>query len=76
MNRKMLWAMLVAALGLAAAVGYAMRPVCTPISDEDLKSFNVPIEKRTDRDFYLKVFQQKDGHWSQCKTALSRFFFF
>jgi hypothetical protein len=67
---------IIVALGSVGAIGWAMRPVCVPIPDEDLKNFNVLIEQRTDRDFYVKVFQQRDGHWFQCKTALSRFFFF
>lgn len=54
----------------------AMRAVCVPLSTSDLASFNTPIETRTDRDFYLQVFQQKDGQWFQCKTWLSRQFFF
>lgn len=56
---------------------YALRPKCAPIADEALGHFSIPIEERTDRDFfYLKVFQKKDdGHWYQCKTALSRAFF-
>lgn len=57
-------------------VGLIFRPVCVPISDEELKSFNVPIEQREDRDFYLKVFQKKNGQWYQCKTWISRFFYF
>lgn len=56
-----------------AGVGYGMRPLCTPIADEALAHFGIPIEEREDRDFYLKVFQRKnDGHWYQCKTAISR----
>ena len=57
-------------LGLVALllIILAFRPVCVPISAEALKGFNVPIEKRTDRDFYLKVFQKRHGQWSQCKT--------
>ena len=54
----------------------AMRPVCVPLSTSDLASFNSPIETRTDRDFYLQVFQQKNSQWFQCKTWLSRQFFF
>lgn len=68
---------LVAAVALLAlAAGFLFRPVCVPLSEQDLKSFNVPIEQRRDRDFYLKVFQKKDGRWYQCKTWLSRCFFF
>jgi hypothetical protein len=62
---------IVVLLGIAA-----LRPVCVPLTQEDLAGFNVPIEQRTDRDLYLRVFQQRDGQWFQCKTWLSRQFFF
>ncbi len=55
---------------------FALRPVCTPISAEDLREFNVPIERRTDRDLYLKVFQKRNQHWYHCKTWISRQLFF
>jgi hypothetical protein len=62
---------------LAAVTSYcALRPVCVPLSSEDLAQFNSPIEMRADRDFYLRVFQLRDGQWHQCKTWLSRQFFF
>jgi hypothetical protein len=62
---------------LVAGIGYfALRPVCVPLSSEDLASFNVPIEQRTDRDLYIRVFQRREGQWCQCKTWLSRQFFF
>jgi hypothetical protein len=54
----------------------AFRPVCVPIATEELRQFTVPIEQRADRDFYLKIFQQRHGRWYQCKTWLSRQFFF
>jgi len=61
---------------LAALIGgasYFLRPQCVLIADEALAHFGVPLEERSDRDFYLKVFQKKsDGHWYECKTALSR----
>ena len=53
-----------------------MRPVCVPLSAEQLAGFTAPIETRTDREFYMRVFQQRDGRWYQCKTWLSRQFFF
>ena len=52
------------------------RPVCVRITDDELKNFNTVIEKRTDKDFYLRVFQMKNGNWYQCKTWISRQFFF
>ena len=55
---------------------YALRPVCVPLTSEDLAEFNSPIETRTDRDLYLRVFQFRDGQWWQCKTWISRQFFF
>ena len=64
--------------GLIAIAGLvlAMQPVCVPLSPEQLAAFNAPIEARTDHDFYLRVFQQIDGEWYQCKTWLSRQLFF
>ena len=67
---------LLAVVTVVAAVAWALHPVCVPLSAEDLTGFNVPIEQRTDRDLYLKVFQQRDGRWYQCKTWISRQFFF
>ncbi len=59
------------------AIGYlALRPVCVPVSSGQLAGFNVPIEKRMDRDIYLRVFQFRENQWYQCKTWLSRQFFF
>jgi hypothetical protein len=64
------------AVFLILGLMFIFRPVCVLLSDEDLKHFNIPIEERTDKDFYLKVFQQKNGQWHQCKTWVSRTFFF
>ncbi|HMX42568.1 MAG TPA: hypothetical protein PKB12_02505 [Elusimicrobiota bacterium] len=71
MRKVLLWAL----LGFVFFLVYLFQPVCVPLTDEDLKSFNGPIEQRTDRDFYLKVFQKKNGRWHQCKTRVSRLFF-
>ena len=53
-----------------------LRPVCVAIEPETLAQFTSPIEQRDDRDFYLRVFQQRGGTWYQCKTWISRQFFF
>jgi hypothetical protein len=53
-----------------------MRVVSGPLSAEDLRGFNIPIEQRTDQDLYLRVFQQRRGQWYQCRTWVSRQFFF
>ena len=69
--------LIVALLVLTAiVVGLALRPVCVALPAEMLAQFNVPIEQRTDRDFYVKVFQQRNGRWHQCKTWISRQLFF
>lgn len=52
------------------------RPICVPLSDEDVKRFNPPIEMRMDKNFYIKTFQKKDNQWYRCKTWISRKFFF
>ena len=68
--------LIVFAAAIALAAG-ALRPVCRPLTADDLAQFNVPIEQRTDRDmYYLPVFQQRDGQWYHCKTWLSRQLFF
>jgi hypothetical protein len=71
---KRFWlALLLAVAGIGVC---SFRPVCVPIEPETLAGFDPPIETRDDRDFYVKVFQQRDGEWQQCKTWLSRKFFF
>ena len=54
---------------------FLFRPVCTPITDWD-STVGGAIEERTDRSFYMKVFQQKNGQWEHCKTWIARQFFF
>ena len=67
---------IVAILLITFCAWVLFRPVCVPLSPDSLQSFTTPIEERTDRDFYLKIFQQRDGQWYQCKTWISRQFFF
>lgn len=55
----------------------ALRPVCRPLGDFEVSGMNPPITQRLDRDIYFDVFQQRpDGGWNQCKTQISRWFFF
>ncbi len=71
-----LW-LLVVLLVLAGLCYGALRPVCVPLTSEDLALFtSPPIEQRTDRDFYLQIFQLRNSQWHQCKTWVSRQFFF
>jgi hypothetical protein len=74
-GRRLPWRWLLPLL-LVAGVWFALRPVCVALTAEQVAAFNSPIETRADRDFYVTVFQQRDGRWFQCKTWLSRQFFF
>jgi hypothetical protein len=74
-RRRIVVAALVFLVPVAGLV-FLLHPVCVPLTTDDLKTFNIPIEQRIDRDFYLRVFQRRDGHWYQCKTWISRFLFF
>jgi len=68
--------MILVAILIGIGAWFLFRPACVPLSPDSLQNFPTPIEQRTDRDFYVKVFQQRDGQWYQCKTWLSRQFFF
>ena len=53
------------------------RPVCVPIEEADVALFSPPIEERQEANFYgMKIFQQTDDGWHQCKTWIARQFFF
>ena len=67
------WLMITGVLLLAV---WSLRPICVVLTPEQLAAFTSPLAERTDRDLYLRVFQQRDGQWLQCKTWLSRQFFF
>jgi hypothetical protein len=74
-GKQRLLTLLVAALATGAYL--AFRPVCVPIDAETLARFDPPIETRTETTFYgTPIFRQEDGQWFQCKTWISRQFFF
>jgi hypothetical protein len=65
------------ALGLlvAGTVGgltFMFRPVCVPIESGEQEAAQYHYSERQDKDFYVKVFQKKDGQWHHCKTWISR----
>ena len=75
MNKRRLLPLLVAALVTGAYLIF--RPVCVAIDAETLARFNPPIETRRETTFYgTPIFRQENGHWFQCKTWISRQFFF
>jgi hypothetical protein len=59
-----------------ALISYALWPVCVPLTLEQVASFQPSISERIDKDFYLRIFQQRAGQWHQCKTRISRAMFF
>ena len=72
----MRWVAITVALVLAVVAAYLFWPVCVPLSAPEVALFQPPITERTDRDFHLWVFQKSNDRWLQCKTRLSRAFFF
>ena len=65
-----------AAIIVIAVMGYFLRPVCMPLSQDNLSSFNIPLKQRLEaRDLYVKVWQEKKGQWYKCQTYLSRLMF-
>ena len=67
---------LVTVVALALLTGYALWPVCVPLSQEQLASFQPPITERQDTMLFGRIFQQRSGQWYQCKTRISRAFYF
>jgi hypothetical protein len=61
---------------LAGVLAWSLRPVCVPLSRDAVRAANPPLESRTDRDWYVRVFQRRNGEWHQCRTWLSRQFYF
>ncbi len=52
-------------------------PVCTHIPNEDLINFSPPITERTnERGMIWKYWEEKNGEWFQCKSAIERFGFY
>ena len=75
MSKRRLLSLLVAALVTGAYLIF--RPVCVAIDAETLARFNPPIETRRETTFYgTPIFRQENGQWFQCKTWISRQFFF
>ena len=75
-GRTRLAFVLLAAALIAGAV-FLFRPICVPIPEDTLAVFNPPIEQRRETTFYgTAIFRQKNGQWFQCKTWISRQFFF
>ncbi|HLB09557.1 MAG TPA: hypothetical protein VK617_08480 [Gemmatimonadaceae bacterium] len=62
----------------AAAVLWCAHPICVRLSPAEVAEAArwAPLETRTDRQWHGRVFQRRDGQWCQCKSWISREFFF
>ena len=62
----------------AAAVLWCVHPICVRLSAAEVAEAArwAPLETRTDRQWHGRVFQRRDGEWYQCKSWISREFFF
>lgn len=60
------------------AVVWCAHPICMPLSAADVAEAAkwMPLEKRTDRQLHGPIFQKRGGQWYQCKSWISREFFF
>ena len=62
-------------LVVALAGIWLMHPVCDPIADADVPRFEtvIPLQQRARQG---EPFRKLSGHWYQCKSWISRQFFF
>lgn len=75
--RKKRWVILsLLVAGSLGGLALMFRPVCVPIENGDQQAAQYHYSERQDKDFYVKVFQHRDGQWHHCKTWISRQFFF
>ena len=62
-----------AAIIVIGTIGFFFRPVCLPLTKDNLASFYSPTAPRMEqRDWYLQVWRQKGGQWSECRIYLTR----
>ena len=77
--RTRLLALSLAALALIAIlVAWCAHPICMPLSAADVAEAakRAPLETRTDRQLHGPILQRRGEQWYQCKSWISRQFFF
>jgi len=78
-RRTKVVALTIAAVAIIAAIiTWCAHPICVPLSSADVAEAArwAPLETRTDRQMHGSIFQQRAGQWYQCKSWISRQFFF
>lgn len=62
----------------AASFGWCAHPVCVPLDDAAVAEAAkyAPLETRADSQWHGPVWQKRGGRWHQCKSWISRQFFF
>lgn len=64
-------------LVFAGGLVWFLTPVCVAIPDEELATFNPPIDTRTATGMAgIRSFQERDGAWFHCKARIARQLFF
>jgi hypothetical protein len=78
MNTRALAFTLAAIAFTALVVVWCAHPICVPLSAADVAEAAkwMPLERRTDRQLHGPIFQKRDSQWYQCKSWISRRFFF
>ena len=81
MTRRAGRALLIVSSGAALVLAlflWCAHPVCVPLSDETVAEAARygPLETRTDRQLHGRIWQRRAGRWYQCKSWISRQFFF
>ncbi|HEV2115202.1 MAG TPA: hypothetical protein VGR48_04190 [Terriglobales bacterium] len=75
LNRTLMRLRTAVVLAATLAAIWLMHPVCDPIADADVPRFEtvIPLEQRAQQG---EPFRKLEGHWYQCKSWISRQFFF
>jgi hypothetical protein len=78
-SRTRFVALTLAALTLVAIlIAWCVHPICMPLSAADVAEAAKwgPLETRTDRQLHGPIWQRRGDKWYQCKSWISRQFFF
>jgi hypothetical protein len=60
----------------ALAVAILSRPICEPLDEEQVRTMEPPIYRRSDRTLWFKKYQIKNDRWCECRPWILRALFF